>query len=73
MMGCDIFGGKKSSASQFGQGGAAMELSLMDHHPTKIIILGRWKSEGLFSPHHRGQARVFLSLSFIMDCRLLLR
>jgi hypothetical protein len=49
---CDVFGGKE----KFGfdprdignhsiRSGAAMALFLMDHHPTKIMILGRWKSE----------------------------
>jgi hypothetical protein len=50
---CDVFGGKekfgfdpkKDIGNHSIQSGAAMALFLMDHHPTKIMILGRWKSE----------------------------
>jgi hypothetical protein len=49
---CDVFGGKekfgfdpKDIGNHSIRSGAAMALFLMDHHPTKIMILGRWKSE----------------------------
>jgi hypothetical protein len=48
----DIFGGKgkfgfdpKDIENHSIWSGAAMALFLMDHHPTKVMILGRWKSE----------------------------
>jgi hypothetical protein len=34
---------------------AAMALFLMDHHPTKIMILGRWKSREAFMDYIRPQ------------------
>jgi hypothetical protein len=50
---CDVFGGKerfgfdplKDIRNHSIRSGAAMALFLMGHHPTKIMILGRWKSE----------------------------
>jgi hypothetical protein len=65
---CDVFGGKekfgfdpKDIGNHSIRSGAAMALFLMDHHPTKIMILGRWKSE-VFMDYIRPQVLEWTNL-----------
>jgi hypothetical protein len=51
-MACQLGGGKEAFGfepheirTKSIRSGAAMSLILMDHHPHKIMILGRWSSE----------------------------